>query len=116
MKLYGYKSENGKILQAEIEVEEKSVLVPKENGSLPFLYDKQIDVANVGEVTGYYPTIFLKEPNFDYAKEKFLQKARETLAKKEKCRDEYLKDVEEFKGELELLEQASEDVKTDEEC
>ncbi len=108
MKLYGYKNENGKIAQTEIEAEEKVVLVPKENGSFPFIYDKQIDMANVGEVIGYYPTIFLKEPNFNYAKEKFLKKARESLAGKEKYRDKVLKDVEDFKKELEILEKASE--------
>lgn len=77
MKLYGYYNDNGEIKQAEVEVKEKVILVPENDGeSIPFLYEKSIDRDKLGELVGYSGTIFYKQPSFEMAKEKFLEKAR----------------------------------------
>lgn len=77
MKLYGYYNDNGQIKQAEVEVKEKVVLVPENDGeSIPFLYEKSIDRDKIGELVGYNGTIFYKQPSFEMAKEKFLETAR----------------------------------------
>lgn len=77
MKLYGYYNDNGEIKQAEIEVKEKIVLVPLKDGdSFPFLYENSIERDKIGELIGWNGTIFYREPSFERAKEKFLEKAR----------------------------------------
>lgn len=106
MKLYGYRNENGSIEQAEIEVEEKAVLVPKEQSNFPFTYDKQIDRADVGRVIGYYPTIFLKNKDFEYAKEKFLERKKEELAEKEKYVEKQNEGLKKMREEINKLEQS----------
>lgn len=111
MKLYAYKYEDGKIEQAEVEVEEKAVLVPKERGKLPFIYEEQIYRENVGEAIGYHPSIFLKTPDFEYAKGKLLENKRKELAEKEDASERFQKSVESLKEEIKVLEQTSEETK-----
>lgn len=41
-----------------------------------FCTKKSIDLDEIGELVGYSGTIFYKQPSFDMAKEKFLEKAR----------------------------------------
>lgn len=107
MKLYGYQNKDGKIEQAEVEVEEKVVLVPKGQSSFPFTYEKQLDRDDIESVIGYYPTIFLKSPDFKHAKEKFLIQAENKLADKEKVLEDYRDTVESAKRELKALKQAT---------
>lgn len=115
MKLYGYQSKDGKIEQAEVEVEEKVVLVPKGQSSFPFIYEKQLDRDDIGNITGYYPTIFLKSPDFKHAKEKFLVQAENKLADKEKVLEDYRDSVESAKQELKALKQETNELSQDSE-
>lgn len=114
MKLYGYQNKDGKIEQAEVEVEEKVVLVPKGQSSIPFIYDKQLDRDSIGKVVGYYPTVFLKTPDFEHAKEKFLEQAEKKLADKEKVLEDYQDSVENAKRDLETLKHATNEPAQDE--
>lgn len=109
MKLYAYRYADGRIEQAEVEVEEKVVLVPKEQENIPFIYEKQIGKTDVGEVVGYYPTVFLKSPDSEYAKDKFLENMRKVLAEKEDTSEKFQKAVEALKEEIRVLEQESEE-------
>lgn len=111
MKLYGYQNKDGKIEQAEVEVEEKVVLVQKEQATFPFTYDKQLARDNIGKIIGYYPTIFLKTPDFERAKEKFLEQAENKLTDKEKALESYQDSVESAKREIEALKQATNEPK-----
>lgn len=115
MKLYGYQNKDGKIEQAEVEVEEKVVLIPKGQSSFPFTYEKQIGRDDIGSVIGYYPTIFFKTPDFERAKEKFLVWAENKLADKEKVLEDYRGSVENAKQELEALKQATNEPSQDNE-
>lgn len=114
MKLYGYQNKDGKIEQAEIEVEEKVVLVPKGQSSFPLTYDKQLDEGDIGKVIGYNPTIFLKSPDFEHAKEKFLVRAENELSKKEDVLKSYQDSVKGARQELESLKQATNEPTQDE--
>lgn len=107
MKLYGYQYKDGKMEQAEIEVEEKVVLVPKGQASFPLTYDKQLDIGDIGKIVNFYPTIFLKSPDFEYAKEKFLVQTENELSKKEDVLKTYQDLVEGARQELESLKQAT---------
>ena len=111
MKLYGYRNENGKIEQAEIDVEEKVVLVRENGENFPFTYGKQINRESIGEVIGYYPTIFLKTPDFEYAKRKFLENKRKELTEKEDISKKFQKSVESLREEINILEQVNAETK-----
>lgn len=108
MKLYGYQNENGKIKRGEIDVEEKVILIPKDGRDFPLIFGNQINREDVGKVIGFWPTVFLKEPDFERAKELLLEKARERLSEKEKVMEQSSKDVEEFKKQMETLENEAE--------
>lgn len=109
MKLYGYQNENGKIKREEIEVEEKVVLVPKNGNSFLLIYGNQINREDVGKAIGcYLPTVYLKEPDFEHAKEILLEKAMKDLSEKENTSEAFLKSVEEFKNQMKDLENAVE--------
>lgn len=98
MKLYGYYNDNGKIKTAEVEVKEKVILVPEnEDSSIPFIYNESIDREKIGKVIGWGNVIFYKEPSFESAKEKFLDKTRREYSESQK-------DFEEKKAILEMME------------
>lgn len=115
MKLYGYRNKNGNIEQVETEVEEKVVLVPEEGKVFPLVYEKQIDKESVGDIieTGYCQAVFYKVPDFDFAKEQFLEHRRRELSEKEIDFEEQSKRIEELKSEIKNLEQATENTDSD---
>lgn len=74
MKLYGYYNNEGKIHQAEIEVEEKVVLVPKEGGNFPFYYGDSIDKEQLEKPLGCcQDVVFFAEESREKAKEMFVK-------------------------------------------
>lgn len=115
MKLYGYQNKDGEIEQAEVEVEEKVVLVPKGQSSIPLVYEKQIDRDDIEKIIGYYPTIFLRIPNFSHAKTKLLERVEKELKEKEDALKSYQDSIEDVKRKLEALKQATNEPSQDNE-
>lgn len=95
MKLYGYHNNDGKIEQAEIEVKEKIILVPTVEGkSMPFIYENNIGIEDIGTLLGWGNTIYYKSPSFELAKEKFI----------EKVRGDYVRSQQDFESKSSILE------------
>lgn len=85
MKLYGYYNDNGEIKTAEVEVKEKVILVPEKDGnSIPFIYRNHIDREAIGTEIGWGNVIFYKQPSFEMAKEKLLDKTRKEYEESKK--------------------------------
>lgn len=104
MKLYAYKYDDGTIQQAEAEAVEKVILVPEKNIDFPFIYRKRIDKEDIGELIGGFPTVFLKHPGLEYAREKFLENARERLEERKNILEYAKKEIKEIEEEIRDLE------------
>lgn len=99
MKLYFYfldtYGENPKgLCVEEYEVEEKPKTYRATNGSFPNYYYSTVRKDEIGQIKG--DCLFLTEPNFEYAKEKFRLRTERTIASK-------LKSIERLKAELKII-------------
>ena len=80
MKLYFYGLNSDGISVTEVEVIEKPKTyypVDKKRGFPNYM--SFVRKEDEGKITGYYESIFLTKPNFDYAKEKFREAAEKEL-------------------------------------
>ena len=99
MKLYLYildiYSESPKGLYVEeCEVKETPKMYKTVNGSFPDYYYSTVRKDEIGQIKDNY--LFLTEPDFEYAKEKFKLRTERTIANK-------LKSIERLKAELKII-------------
>lgn len=88
MKLYGYWNNDGRIHQAEIEVEEKVILVPKEGRNFPFYYGGSIDKEQLEKPLGYcQDVVFFTEESREKAKKMFVKFAEKKFLASEELFD-----------------------------
>lgn len=95
MKIYAYQNNKGEIKQAEIEVEKKTVLVPKNDTYFPVIGDKEIYEDNIGVLMDYFygPTVVFDEPNLEKAIHMFHESAQKRMEESQKLYDEAKKEL-----------------------
>ncbi len=101
MKLYGYRNMKGKINEIEIEVEEQTILVPKDGSNFPFIYARQIQKNEIGKIFESYcfgDAVFLNEPDLEKARSMFLGKIKREYEKYKMQCENSAKELEVLKG------------------
>lgn len=95
MKLYAYYFDGEKLLNEDVEVEEKSkTYVRTSNKNFPFTYRRVIYKKEIGKIVDdYNPTLYFTEPSIEIAREKFLKIKEEKLKCARATYDRALKQV-----------------------